>query len=151
MEFGEITFAIQRQHRMMPGAAMVVDTLIAAAQEGAQIRARGWRAGGRDHDNIALAMERNESLTAERMAFHQAQMDRQRFGYAADDADRRAAAIGGDVDLSQIAATAAHALVDRARVTARRDDVAIGRESISRQWLRSQDKTIIGCHAARYG
>ena len=71
MDFEEVTGFVQCDHRVMPYTTVVIDTLMAVGQKSVDIVWLWWFPGRCHNHDVALAVDRDESLTAQRMALHQ--------------------------------------------------------------------------------
>ena len=83
----KVANSIKRQQWVMPDTGRVIDALVAARQEDAQIIDRRLRAGRRHHNQVGSARHRNESLATLGVALHHLDRKGQLPRLAAEDRD----------------------------------------------------------------
>jgi hypothetical protein len=118
-----------RDQRVMPGVAPIIDALAARTQESMQRADRIGPPTRGDYDEKGPRFERIKRLARQRVALERADAQRQRTWARLEHAQERSAAAFADIDVSQIVEPLAGVFVDPARFPARNlDDVAKRRE-----------------------
>src|SRR6185295_14030178 len=133
----ELGRAVDREQRVVPRAARVVDALPRRRDEGANIVGPRLAPAPRDDDEPARRIERNERLAAADVPLETLQPKRERSRLRADEADADVAAACSRVDARQVVQAPRRAVVDgvAAAAIATLDDIAVAGERLGRERL----------------
>jgi hypothetical protein len=134
----ELAGVCERNYRMMPGAATIVDPLRAIGHERAHVCAIHVLTGRRNYYKQGRGAQGHEELAGQWRPFEHCDRERQLVRDHAIKTHLRSPAVGADLDLGELAVLLRRAAVDHIESVRRFDDITERGKARARQRLGSK-------------